>query len=224
MAALVPLLHSHGRRTCYYNRLHNFSATIPRCHNNVYVNSFLPRKTKTLKFSDCRVFPLTYDLNGLNSRIKRHFFFGLFLNGFAISFYSSFSYNFMPRSGYSALHGAKKEKKTSAEVSSSETITFHKTNSSSLLDLTTTTWNNWINLLLLWIPNWIEKVKFKIQLVLEIKLTHYLSSLGACPGEPYHTQLKWPTLLVATMDVSSRTKIQRSLKNLYSVQLWDIAV
>ena len=111
MAALVPLLHSHGRRTCYYNRLHNFSATIPRCHNNVYVNSFLPRKTKTLKFSDCRVFPLTYDLNGLNSRIKRHFFFGLFLNGFAISFYSSFSYNFMPRSGYSALHGAKKGKK-----------------------------------------------------------------------------------------------------------------
>ena len=118
----------------------------------------------------------------------------------------------------------KRKKKTSAEVSSSETITFHKTNSSSLLDLTTTTWNNWINLLLLWIPNWIEKVKFKIQLVLEIKLTHYLSSLGACPGEPYHTQLKWPTLLVATMDVSSRTKIQRSLKNLYSVQLWDIAV
>ena len=108
---------------------------------------------------------------------------------------------------------SKKGKKTSAEVSSSETITFHKTSSSSLLDLTTTTWNNWINLLLLWIPNWIEKVKFKIQLVLEIKLTHYLSSLGACPGEPYHTHLKWPTLLVATMDVSSRTKIQRSLKN-----------
>ena len=39
---LVPLGPSRGRSTRYSNRLHDFSATIPGCYNNVYANSFFP--------------------------------------------------------------------------------------------------------------------------------------------------------------------------------------
>ena len=35
---LVPLPHSRGRSTRYYNRLKDFSVTIPGCYNNVYVS------------------------------------------------------------------------------------------------------------------------------------------------------------------------------------------
>ena len=40
LAQLVPLTFSRGRSTCYSDRLNNFSATIPRCYKDVYVNSF----------------------------------------------------------------------------------------------------------------------------------------------------------------------------------------
>ena len=42
LAQLVPLPFSQGRSTQYFDRLHNFSVTIPRCYNDVYVNSFFP--------------------------------------------------------------------------------------------------------------------------------------------------------------------------------------
>ena len=42
LAQLVPLPFSRGRSTCYSNRLHDFSVTIPRCYKDVYVNSFFP--------------------------------------------------------------------------------------------------------------------------------------------------------------------------------------
>ena len=38
-----------------------------------------------------------------------------------------------------------------------------------------------------------EKANFITQLILEIKLTHYSSSLCACPSMPDHTHLKQPT-------------------------------
>ena len=38
------------------------------------------------------------------------------------------------------------------------------------------------------------------QIILEIKLTHYFSSLWSGPGMPYHTHLKWPTIFVASID------------------------
>ena len=41
LAQQVPLPFSQGRSTRYYDRLHDFSVTISRCYNNVYVNSFL---------------------------------------------------------------------------------------------------------------------------------------------------------------------------------------
>ena len=70
MAQLVPLLFSQGRSTCYSDRLHDFSVTIPRCYKDVYVNvSFL---TQTLYNSlPIECFPLTYDLNGFKSRINK---------------------------------------------------------------------------------------------------------------------------------------------------------
>ena len=46
LAQLVPLPFSRGRSTCYSDRLHDFSVTIPRCYKDVYVNSFFPRTAK----------------------------------------------------------------------------------------------------------------------------------------------------------------------------------
>ena len=40
LAQLVPLPYSPGKSTCYSDRLHDFSVTIPRCCKNVHVNSF----------------------------------------------------------------------------------------------------------------------------------------------------------------------------------------
>ena len=39
--------------------------------------------------------------------------------------------------------------------------------------LTTPTWNDWRNLQLLWAPKYMQKINFKAQLFLEMKLTHY---------------------------------------------------
>ena len=41
LAQLVPLPYSRGRSTCFSDRLHNFSVTIPRCYKDVYVNRML---------------------------------------------------------------------------------------------------------------------------------------------------------------------------------------
>ena len=46
LAQLVPLPYSRGRSTCYSDRLHDFSVTIPRCYKDVYVNSFFPRTAR----------------------------------------------------------------------------------------------------------------------------------------------------------------------------------
>ena len=46
LAQLVPLPFSQGRSTRYSDRLHDFSVTIPRCYEDVYVNSFFPRTAK----------------------------------------------------------------------------------------------------------------------------------------------------------------------------------
>ena len=42
LAELVPLSYSRGR-SHYSDRLHDFSATFPRCYKDVYVNSIFPR-------------------------------------------------------------------------------------------------------------------------------------------------------------------------------------
>ena len=42
LAQLVPLPFFQERSSRYSDRLHNFSANIPRCYKDVYVNSFFP--------------------------------------------------------------------------------------------------------------------------------------------------------------------------------------
>ena len=72
LAQLVPLPFSWGRSTCYSDRLHDFSVTIPRCYKDVYVNSFFPRTARLWNSLPIECFPLTCDLSGFKSRINRH--------------------------------------------------------------------------------------------------------------------------------------------------------
>ena len=72
LAQLVPLPFSRGRSARYSNRLHDFSATIPRCYKNVYVNSFFPCTAKLSNSLPTECFPLNYNLNGCKSKINRH--------------------------------------------------------------------------------------------------------------------------------------------------------
>ena len=79
LAQLVQLPYSWGRSTHYSDRFHDFSVAISRCYKDVYVN------TATLQNSlPTKCFPLTYDLNGLKSRIKISFNCRLFLNRFRL--------------------------------------------------------------------------------------------------------------------------------------------
>ena len=55
--------------------------------------------------------------------------------------------------------------------------------------LTTSTWNGLINVLLLLFPYHMQRTNFITQLILDSKLTHYLSSLWACSGMPEDTHL-----------------------------------
>ena len=72
LAQLVPLPYSWVRSTGYSDRLHDFSATIPRCYKYVYVNSFFCHIARFCNSLPIGCFPLTYDLNGFKSRINRH--------------------------------------------------------------------------------------------------------------------------------------------------------
>ena len=53
----------------YYDRLLDFSVTIPKCYKNVYVNSFFPRTANLWNSLPIELFPLTYDHSGFTSRI-----------------------------------------------------------------------------------------------------------------------------------------------------------
>ena len=46
LTQLVPLPYFRERSTCYSERLHNFSVNIPRCYEDVNVNSFFPRTAR----------------------------------------------------------------------------------------------------------------------------------------------------------------------------------
>ena len=73
LAQLVRLPYSQGRSTRYSGRLHDFSVTIPRCYNDVYVYvSFFPRTARLWNSLPIECFPLTYDLSGFKSRINRY--------------------------------------------------------------------------------------------------------------------------------------------------------
>ena len=72
LAQLVPLPFSRGRSTCYSDRLHDFSVSIPKCYKDVSVNSFFPRIAKPWNSLPIKCFPWTYDLSDFNFRINRH--------------------------------------------------------------------------------------------------------------------------------------------------------
>ena len=69
LAQLVTLPLSRRRSTHYSDRLHDFSVTIPRCYNDVYVNSCFPRTARLWNYLSIECFPLTNDLNGFKSRL-----------------------------------------------------------------------------------------------------------------------------------------------------------
>ena len=71
-AQLVPFPYSWGRSTRYSDSLHDFSVTISRCYKDVYVNSFFPSIARLWNSLPLDCFPLTFGINGLKSRIKRH--------------------------------------------------------------------------------------------------------------------------------------------------------
>ena len=81
--------------------------------------------------------------------------------------------------------------------------------------LTTPTWNDWINVLLLLIPYHMQKTSFITQLILEIKLTHYLSSVWANPGMLDHTLLRQPTNICCFHGPLFRPKNSTSYFNLF---------
>ena len=93
LAQLVPLPFSQGKSTCYSDRLHYFSVTIPRCYKDVYVNSFFPRMAKHWNSLPIECFPLTYDLSGFKPK-QTSFNCTFFLNRFSVScnlfFFASF--------------------------------------------------------------------------------------------------------------------------------------
>ena len=72
LAQQVPLPFSPGRSTCYSDRLHDFSVTIPRCYKDVYVNSFFPRTARLWNSLPIECFSSVYGLSGLKSRINRN--------------------------------------------------------------------------------------------------------------------------------------------------------
>ena len=71
LVELVPLPYSRGRSTCYSDRLHHFSVTIPRCYKDAYVNSFFTHTARLWNSLPIECFPLTYDLSVFKSRINR---------------------------------------------------------------------------------------------------------------------------------------------------------
>ena len=55
---LVPLPFCRGRSTCYSDRLLDFFITIPRCYEDVYVNSFFTRTARLWNALSIECFPL----------------------------------------------------------------------------------------------------------------------------------------------------------------------
>ena len=70
LAQLVSLPFSRGRSTCYPDRLHDFSVTIPRYYKDVYFNNFFPRTARLWNSLSIECFSLTYDLIGFKGTVK----------------------------------------------------------------------------------------------------------------------------------------------------------
>ena len=102
---LVPLPPSRGRSTFYFNRLHDFSVTIPGCYKDAYVNSFFPRMPRFWNSLPAECFSLTYNLNSLSLELTGTFFPWVLCKQLSsmILFLSSFTCNSILRSGCSSF-------------------------------------------------------------------------------------------------------------------------
>ena len=60
LAQLVPLPYCRGRSTRYFDRLRDYSVTIPRCYKDFLCQQFLSSHRQTLEFSASRI--LSFDL------------------------------------------------------------------------------------------------------------------------------------------------------------------
>ena len=57
LGQLVPLPFSQGRSTCYSDRFHDFSFTIPRYFKDIYVDSFFPQTARLWNSLPIECFP-----------------------------------------------------------------------------------------------------------------------------------------------------------------------
>ena len=73
LTELVPLPYSRGRSAHYSDRLHDFSATIPRCYKDVYVNCFFPPTARPCATFSCNSLPRSglFNLAWSESQLKR---------------------------------------------------------------------------------------------------------------------------------------------------------
>ena len=111
LAQLVLLSYSWGRSTCYSDRWHGSSATIPKCYKDLYVNSFFPRKARPSNFLPIECSPLTYDLNEFKFRINRHLsIFATILRCYKTVYVNSFCpctarlWNYLPIESFSLTY------------------------------------------------------------------------------------------------------------------------
>ena len=84
------LPYSRGRSTCYYDSLHDFSVTVPRCYKNVYRKSFFLRTARLWNSLHIECLSLTYNLK-LRVKVIVWFFGGSFFKFFQFSCFSIFS-------------------------------------------------------------------------------------------------------------------------------------
>ena len=116
LGELVPLPYSRCVSTRYSSRLHDFCVTIPRCYDDIYVNSFFSRTFRLWNSLPAVCYPLTYDLNPMienlwsnftSSVIKHLLSLSSFWSAFVVCFSymsSSFSFDSMPCIGCSFLY------------------------------------------------------------------------------------------------------------------------
>ena len=68
LAELIPFLYSHGRPTCYSDRLYNISVTIPWCYEDYWMlESFFSRTARLWNSLPIMCFPLIYNLKMASS-------------------------------------------------------------------------------------------------------------------------------------------------------------
>ena len=79
LAEVFLLPYFNGRYTCYSNRLHDFSVTIPGYYKDVYVSSIFPRTARLWNSLREECFPLTYYRNGFKGARPKFPYFAVWL-------------------------------------------------------------------------------------------------------------------------------------------------